>query len=170
MNEKLLAAFLKNYMDRFGTIPGRKAYQKLLYFAQLLGWPSDYSYRLHFYGPYSDEADRALELLEEGGAVVTQPAGAIQPAPYLAELAANPGVDMQPLAALADAFGGLTPKELELLATVRFLWDSDRRVRTQPTEQRITGRLKNLKPNKFTDQEIAQAFQSLGDLNLLPEL
>jgi hypothetical protein len=37
-------------MDQHGPIPGREAFQKLLYFAQLLGWPSDCPFRLHFYG------------------------------------------------------------------------------------------------------------------------
>jgi len=171
MDETWLALFLKKYLEQVGSIPGRKAYQKLLYFAQLLGWPSDYPFRLHFYGPYSEEADRALEMLEEGGAVVIPANGEIKPSAYLNELAAHapdPNAGAEALAQTLAAFQARGPKELELLATIRLLWDTERRVLSTPTEHAVTTKLKRLKPGKFEDAEIVEAFVTLEQFHLLP--
>ncbi len=62
MDTKLFAAF---WTDVMGEIPGKKAFQKLVYFGQVLGIPFKQSYRMHYFGPYSESVARELSDAEE---------------------------------------------------------------------------------------------------------
>ncbi|MDP2180976.1 MAG: hypothetical protein Q8K99_00200 [Actinomycetota bacterium] len=55
---------------------GRIRLQKTVWFLQRLGLPTDYSFRMHFYGPYSEDVQADLRLVEKLGAVSEQVVGA----------------------------------------------------------------------------------------------
>lgn len=169
MRDAQLAAFLERVFDRLGPLPGRKAFQKLLFFAQSMGWPSDFSFRLHLFGPFSEEAADQLEILEEGGAVIEMPTGGIRAGGYLGSVSQRFVVSEDAEAALTsvlDAFGGDTPLELELLATALFMWQADKRVQTHATEEGVARKVQRYKGDKFTPQQVHTAITRLRQLGV----
>ena len=50
-----------------GEVYGRTRLQKTVKLLQRLGMPSDYSYQIHFYGPYSEALQSDISLLEQFG-------------------------------------------------------------------------------------------------------
>lgn len=164
-----LAAFLNQVLTAKESIPGRKAFQKLLYLAQALGYPSDYSFRLHLFGPYSEEAADELDILEEGGAVLESAAGAICKADYLGALAGTFPMPDDAKTAIDNTvahFGHETPLQLELLATALFMWQADKRVQRHATDEGVGQRVQRYKGDKYTPEQIQQAIARLKELGL----
>ena len=64
---ELLAAVIAAYTD--GKVPGRTRLQKTVRLLQRLGFPTDYGYMLHFYGPYSEGLQAEIGLLVRLGLV-----------------------------------------------------------------------------------------------------
>jgi uncharacterized protein YwgA len=58
-----LAAAIASHQNR--RIVGRTRLQKTIYLLQRHGFPTSYSYSLHFYGPYSEELLSDVQLLEQ---------------------------------------------------------------------------------------------------------
>ena len=50
---------LLSVIDRFGTVPGKKALHKIIYFTNLQ--TEDFLYRWNNYGPYSEEVQQFYE-------------------------------------------------------------------------------------------------------------
>jgi len=55
---------------------GRIRLQKTVWFLQRLGLPTDYAFRMHFCGPYSEDVQADLRLVEKLGAISEQVVGA----------------------------------------------------------------------------------------------
>lgn len=55
-----------------GTLPNRKRVQKVVHLLQAAGCPIEASYRLHHYGPYSDDVASLLNQLVQAGLLVEQ--------------------------------------------------------------------------------------------------
>lgn len=61
-NQYLLAALIAAHPDR--KIFGRTRLQKEVKLLQRLGFPTDYSYSIHFFGPYSESLQSDIGLME----------------------------------------------------------------------------------------------------------
>jgi hypothetical protein len=61
-NYRWLAALVAAHPE--GKIVGRTRLQKEVKLLQRLGFPTDYSYTIHFYGPYSESLQGDIGLLE----------------------------------------------------------------------------------------------------------
>lgn len=66
-NYRWLAALVAAHPDK--KIVGRTRLQKEIKLLQRLGFPTDYSYTIHFYGPYSESLQGDIGLLEAFGLV-----------------------------------------------------------------------------------------------------
>jgi len=64
-NQKHIAALIAAHPDR--KIFGRTRLQKEVKLLQRLGFPTDYSYMIHFYGPYSESLFSDIGLMEQFG-------------------------------------------------------------------------------------------------------
>lgn len=64
---RLLAGLIAAHPE--GKIIGRTRLQKEIKLLQRLGFPTDYSYTIHFYGPYSESLQYDIGLLEASGLV-----------------------------------------------------------------------------------------------------
>ncbi len=62
---RLLAAAIAAHPNR--QVVGRTRLQKTIKLLQRLGFPTDYDYMLHFYGPYSEGLQAEIGLLEHLG-------------------------------------------------------------------------------------------------------
>jgi uncharacterized protein YwgA len=169
VKEVELASFLKEYFTHQPQIFGQKAFQKLLYLAQARGLRTDFDFRLHLFGPFSDQAASSLEVLTEGGAVRSEFGGALRPGTHLDEVAHNFELNPDDRAAVewtSQEFGANTPLELELIATVLFMVQAEQRVLGPVTEESILRKVSRYKGPKFTEQQIRQAFERLAEHNL----
>lgn len=66
-NYRLLAGLIAAHPDR--KVAGRTRLQKEVKLLQRLGFPTDYNYTIHFYGPYSEGLQADTCLLEAFGMV-----------------------------------------------------------------------------------------------------
>lgn len=66
-NYQWLAALIAAHPEQ--TVVGRTRLQKETKLLQRLGFPTDYSYTIHFYGPYSESLQFDIGLLESFGLV-----------------------------------------------------------------------------------------------------
>ena len=65
-----LAGVIAAHPDQ--QVVGRTRLQKEIKLLQRLGLPTDYSYSTHFYGPYSEELQAEIGLLESIGIVTEE--------------------------------------------------------------------------------------------------
>lgn len=160
-----IAAFIQTLASSGVPIRGRKALQKLLYFAQFQGWPRNADYRLHLFGPYSDEVAVALDRLEATGAIHVDTERVIRPVALL-QLAESPTLDQTALNAakkVAAQFGRDDPRTLELLATLLFIWNREMSIYRRTTDYQLTRQVQKYKGPKFTLAEIESALHRLRD-------
>jgi uncharacterized protein YwgA len=75
-----LAAAIAAHPDR--TVIGRTRLQKEILLLQHLGFPSDFLYMIHFYGPYSEGLNAEVRLLESLGLVREEPRQSQNGDPY----------------------------------------------------------------------------------------
>ena len=65
-----LAGLIAAHPER--KVVGRTRLQKTIYLLQLKGFPTDFSYSLHFYGPYSDGVNMGLRIVKQLGLVAEE--------------------------------------------------------------------------------------------------
>jgi hypothetical protein len=154
-----IVAALDIKLEERGSWSGETHLQKSVYFLQdLLGVPTEFTYILYKYGPFSRELRNELGTMRADGFLELVP----QPPPYGPTLAPTPTAERQLIARwpktlrlyddelnfVADKLGGLGVGELERLATA--LWV----IREMP-EDNDTARAKRinqLKPHVSVDQ------------------
>ena len=66
-NQRLTAALIAAHPER--KIFGRTRLQKEIKLLQRLGFPTDYSYTIHFYGPYSESLYADIGVMEAFGLI-----------------------------------------------------------------------------------------------------
>lgn len=162
-----LAAFVNALTQQGLPIRGRKALHKLVYLAQIQGWPATFEYRLHLFGPYSDELAGALIGLEEAGAVRIELDNTIVANPQLERLALSAPMTQtahEALSRVARDLRGDDPRTLELLATVAYMAAAEKRLHRQASQQQVLRRVQRYKGPKYSLGEIEAAFDRLRDL------
>jgi len=147
-------------------IRGKKAWQKLTYFAHQLGLPVKCSFSLYLYGPYSYEA--AVEYSDLVGTEVFRVDAdgyTLVGGSYLNRYLENHHSDVQQyrekLEKLDTLFGHLSPLELELYATTHFLGSYLLRVTGRLEESEVIREVRKAKGSKFSADEIRKAFHDL---------
>lgn len=162
-------ALVAYIVNRLGKINGKKALQKIVYFAsKIVGL--DYHYKMYWYGPFSKELAELLDYLMIQGLVKIEEQNRGVKIEFnfndnsirmLDELKKNLSEDEQnKVDSLLKKLSDLTPRELELLATLDFI-RTDIGIRDEEEESSI---LKNLKGNKFNDSDLIKARKILSEL------
>lgn len=156
------------YLADKTTIRGKKALQKLVYFCAEAGVPISANFRLHIYGPYSNEV--AEELVE----AVTKEIVKISPDGYTFSKGVladkyidgdreNIEANREKIQKVLDKFGGLSPLDLELYATVHFITIALREAYGQATEEKVVREVYRAKGDKFGVQKIKSAYKDLSN-------
>jgi len=149
-----------------GEIIGRKKLQKMIYIAKKLDFPFHEKYQFHFFGPYSEELTLRVEELCNMGflnEIKEKKGGYFQYRYSLTEsgeefLQLNE-VDMPFLPACLADMNEQNARFLELVSTVLYF-------DTLETEE-IKEKVFTLKSKqKYTDEEIEQAFQYIEGLKI----
>lgn len=169
MDTKLFAAF---WIDVMSEIPGKKAFQKLVYFGQVLGLPFKQPYRMHYFGPYSDSVADELSRAEELGIIQYEnnsykfSAGQAMEE-YIDENFSELQINFDNLEKLVRYFGDMRPRELELYATTHYIDNNQKLLYDEYNKGKIVTKVKEVKGEKFTLSEIEQAYDQLGKWSLL---
>lgn len=162
-----LAAFVNALAQQGRPIRGRKALHKLVYLAQMQGWPATFNYRLHLFGPYSDDLAGALTRLEAAGAIRIDLDNSIVANAQLEQLAAGLNLTAEAGEALervARDLGDDDPRTLELLATVAYMAAAERHLHRHATHHQVLRRVQRYKGPKYSLGEIEAALHRLRDL------
>jgi len=168
---------LLEIINKFGTVPGKKALHKITYFTNLQ--TNDFLYRWNNYGPYSEEVQQFFDdsYLNDIIAVDPKPLKntAIQ---YNTSLTKEGNVLLQQMksenktvkridSAIDFSYTLLhdkSPREMELLASVHYIADYDC---TYDTE-RIWEIINKLKPeSNFSKEEVEESLNILKKFKLI---
>ncbi|NLZ53795.1 MAG: hypothetical protein GX892_11770 [Thermoanaerobacteraceae bacterium] len=163
-----LRQFAGCLVGKLGEVKGKKAFQKLVYFAQVLGIPLGKAYNMHYYGPYSQEvADEMNELINQG--FLNNIPGSYS---YFLSTATKdkltiPKAYSAQFKELIEKFGSMSPRCLEIYATTHFIDFKFKNVNGVFDQHQIIDEIKKAKSPKFSDQEILKAYNDLEKWNLL---
>ena len=158
----LWAAACLNESARRGMVTRTRA-QKLIYLLQKAGLETNYLYRIHFYGPYSDELSGDIEMLEQAGLLLWEEDTTMDGHTYyrvivneeldFPESGADPDVLRQHIAMLA----GYSTDALELATTYLAFLELD------SSEELAMQRLQKKKAGKCTDDNLAEMRKLLAE-------
>ena len=171
MDVKLFAAFWTDIMDE---IPGKKAFQKLVYFGQVLGVPFKQPYRMHYFGPYSDsvasEFSQALEKQIIAQKLDSYSFCAGETAKmYLRDYFYDVRSNIDMLTTLIKYFGDMSPIYLELYATTHYVDNNQKRLYGNYDKHSIINKIKEIKGTKFKVGDIEAAYNQLEEWGLLTQ-
>ena len=152
---------------------GHMLMQKLVYMLQsAFNVDFGYRYKLHYYGPYSDQLWSDLKLLSDIDVLKVQrsPDGygyliSLGEAERYELFLAN--YDVLPRAEitqLIDVLGPLATRELELIATTHLVSKDLERTNRQVSEQGVATTVKRLKPH-FSRDDVNRAMELLNQHN-----
>lgn len=156
-----LAGAIAAHPDR--TLNGRTRLQKEIKLLQRLGFPTDYSYTLHFYGPYSEGLFAEIGLLESIGLVTEEQNSRPDGQPSYSLHASEEAILPEVAARFGEAIAALHASDLltlELAAT----YDMFRAGGSEHKE--ALERLRRKKPSKCRPETEAAALRLLGQLGL----
>jgi uncharacterized protein len=129
MDEREVNFSIVRYMvEKLGNDLGKTKIQKLLYFGQYAcGMPLNYAYRIHYFGPYSEELDDDMINMKLNGYLVIQP----DPAGYGYHVI--PGKEtikkmdeylkpfQENINQCIEKFGNFTVQKLEIMSTLHYV-------------------------------------------------
>ena len=165
---RLLIVELVSELNRVGSWSGATHVQKCTFFArEMAGIPVPYEFVIYHYGPFSFDLDEDLALMRfEGWLEITSEEGyGVHYHPGRKRLPRFPN-EVEPyrraLKWVAERFGVLDAKRLELLATTYYV---QRRMAAgdRPSgRETVISTVRRLKPH-FADSDVAQAMATLQE-------
>ena len=155
-----LAGVIAAHPDR--EVHGRTRLQKTIKLLQRLGFPTDYSYKIHFYGPYSEGLQAEIGLLEAFRLVSENIKQARDGTPYYVLQAAPEATmpEVAPYQPAIEEMNSATSVVLELAAT----YDSFREMGSDHSE--AMARLRRKKGDKCLGGNDSAALKLLEGLGL----
>ncbi|GIQ71166.1 hypothetical protein DUZ99_11985 [Xylanibacillus composti] len=173
MSLQTLVAYL---VVKKGPLPGKKAFQKYMYFLDAKGVPTPLSFRIHHFGPYSADLDYQTDNLEIEGAlqILSKESGSgfvIQPGSKSKSIIENGEEFISEYDEIIDFVLDALPNEsrtLELWSTTHFVANSMNKFYGGAVKDKVISEVKSIKKEKFSEAEIAGAYDKLLDLKLLP--
>lgn len=155
MNGDILLEIVKGIMQ-VDAAPCKKKLQKMVYLIEEKGNNLGFGYKLHLYGPYSEDLDYEVSKLFSEGRLNIQ---------YTSS-GHNISCDVSRVNDLKDEniiniikeFGRKSANDLELLTTTLY---AERNIE-MPTRDRLIGAVKKVKGDKYSDDKIVDA---IGILN-----
>ncbi|AEG58488.1 hypothetical protein [Desulforamulus ruminis] len=165
-----LVAYL---VKKKGTVHGKKAFQKYMYFLDAKGVPTTLNFRIHHYGPYSSELDYQSDNLELLGAINMQEKGigfSITSGNRADEIIKKNQEYINLYAYIIDeVINNLPedPKTLELWSTTHFIANSLKQFSDDYSKDKVVDEVIKIKHDKFTKAEIEKAFETLKKMKYI---
>ena len=152
---------------------GKTKIQKIAYFLQeSVGVPLKCPFRMHYYGPYSDELDGVLSLAKSLGYIDIKPdpngfgyhvtPGEEREDIWFQKYDMSQDANIEVIDGAIKTLGTLETSDLELYATIHFIGRQESKLSKNET-LRTVGRLKP----KFGKEQIDTAYQTLQKAKLI---
>ena len=147
-----------------GAPIGKKVVQKLFYFFERKGIQLNLRYGIHFYGPYSSKLDNMMHILEsedyisintEGHTHIVSIGKVAEDCPSLLDH------EKDYAEYVMEHFAHKSSLELEALATMDYVANY---INKYGNKKEIVMSFKKIKGNKFNDDMIEEAYDSLKQL------
>jgi len=156
---------------------GRTAVQKLIYFLNVVGVPMQLRFRIHHYGPFCDELPGVLDWLQADEIVTDNSSeqsrySDFSPGQNWPEIKEQYQNDLEQyqesINSIASVLGSMEPSTLELIATLDFCFRWIRaRGGNGPWKDRTIEKFKEIKGDKFSEDDISEWYQRLVSSNLI---
>jgi len=168
--------FLVALISQTKEIKGKKALQKLFYLGRALGAPVNYHFIMHMFGPFSYEVAAKYSDWEQKGIIKAEEKetgiGFTYTTGNQAKLYSRLfGKRIEPFREkvdkLASLFGDKEPFQLEVLATLHHLSRLLQQGEKSVTETQLLNVFKTEKGDKFSDEEIKDAYSLLKRAELV---
>lgn len=155
---------------------GRTAIQKLLYFMNVMGVPMKYSFEIHHYGPFCSDIMNDVDWLLADSVIKDRSTQERcsdyelgEGWPKLEEIYKEPiEKHKAAITSVCNALSDLSPNTLELIATLDFCY---RWIRARGGNGRrkmdVIEKFKQIKEDKFSDQEIEKWYDVLVNAELI---
>ena len=173
--EKKLLALRLSAVERIVSLcgdTGKTKIQKITYFLQeAVGVQLGYPFRMHYYGPYSDDLDGIVSLAQMMGYIEIKPD--LNGFGYHVTLGSESGnlafgkPDLPPdleqsMTSAAKTLGNLDTPQLELYASIHLI----SRSRKEPHKDEVLETVHRLKP-KFSLNHVGNAYRDLERAGLI---
>ncbi|MFI2858823.1 hypothetical protein ACH6EH_17090 [Paenibacillus sp. JSM ZJ436] len=156
------------------TIQGKKAFQKFMYFIDAKGVPTQLSFRIYHFGPYSSDLDYQTDNLELEGSITISKSGekfVIQPGDKYEEILIREEAFISQHSHIINSVIELLPDEpkvLELWSTTHFVANSMFKMYQTFDKTKVIDEVKKIKQDKFSLEQIDAAYDKLFELGFLP--
>ena len=169
-----LQAIVSYLASRKETIHGKKAFQKFMYFIDVKGVPTQLSFRIYHFGPYSSDLDYQTDNLELEGSIAISKTGEkflIQPGERYHEILSREEAFINQYSSAIDSVIELLPDEpktLELWSTTHFVANSMHKMYQKFDKAKVIEEVRKIKQDKFSENQIDTAYDKLFELGFLP--
>ncbi len=159
-------------VESMGKIRGKKAFQKLIYFSKAMGVPLTESYKMYYYGPYSEQVADELEacvglgILDKDDESFNFISGE-KSKETLEQYSDSINEYKDRLNKVVEYFGGCDPMTLEILATTHFIYNNMKHLYDITDKENIIKEVEQVKYPKFSKDEILSAYKKLESIELL---
>lgn len=147
---------------------GRTIVQKVAYFLKAKGIPLTYDFEIHHYGPYSQELYSRIDDLVADNIIIDRSSSAnkslYEPGFLMDRLLESYHEQLEPyqndITTVIKIFNKLpSAAAMELLATIHYLHNSYKAYyKKDPEKEMIVTRVKMIKREKFSNEEIKNAY------------
>lgn len=175
-DQALLATVIAEASKAGRQSVGRTTIQKLMYFLQVSGVPMKYRFDIHHYGPYCDEVTRDTEWLCADEVIEDSSSNPNYsnyiPGPQFKAIITS---HRRALAAVLPrirkvvvSLSSLALKELELTATIHYLYRQIRAVKARgPWQRTVVDNFMTVKGDRFKREEVLKAYEEMRDAGLV---
>lgn len=176
-DQALVLLIVKEFRESVNGYLGRTAVQKLCYFAQALGVPLTYPFRIYHYGPYSDSLSFDIDMLLASEALEDASRNPGRYSDFRLGAEAKPALEghealinryQQAIRRVAEAFGRFAPQTLELLSTLHFI---DRKLKASgiahPDKTTVMADFRQVKEDRFSEDEVERAYEAMKRAGLI---
>ncbi len=155
---------------------GRTAIQKMIYFLKVMRVPMRFNFRIHHYGPFCDEIASSLDWLQADHIIKDQATSErysdFTADTNWAELRQRYDVQLsehyETICSIVKILAPLEPRNLELIATLDFSYRWIRaRGGSGPWKDATITKFKEIKKDRFSDQEIEDCYKVLARTDLI---
>ncbi len=172
-----IAAIVRSFEKQHKTgYLGRTALQKLSYFSKELGVPIPCSFEIYTYGPYSDAITFEVDSLQADEVLMDQSKDSkysnYKLGPRASDFFRTMDGDVEAWTPMIDTvvsvFGGFSPQDLELIATLQFVAQRQRTIaRTAPSRDSVVNEFRQIKKDKFPTDKINGWYDALKNTKLI---
>lgn len=147
--------------------PGKKMLQKLMYLIDRQGVNLELNYSIHFFGPYSAKLNEMIQVLENYDKLTIDTSGVTHIIhngnfPIVGQLNKE---EQEKINFVLEHFSNRSAFDLEAITTIDYV--ANKLLKGSTDEAEIISKVKKIKGSKFSDEHLAESFQTLQQFHYI---